>query len=210
MNLGKQPSKKVLARAEKIKAVAYELFSNKGYQETSLSDIIKLSGGSYSNIYESFKSKEGLFFEILNDIVKEHFHLISSKIHQVKDKKDLKDVLHSFGMSFLEIFNQPEAVAFGKVIYSQVYSKDKHLVNWLSDNQENFAHNILTQYFQTQKNSYLANNAKKLAVLFCTMLKEPHHNLNILAKTPLMTQQEQKQHLDFIIEIFLNGIKHQK
>lgn len=55
MNSNKTPSQKVLARQEKIKAVALELFLTKGYQETSLSDIIKLSGGSYSNIYDSFK-----------------------------------------------------------------------------------------------------------------------------------------------------------
>ena len=52
MNSNRTPSQKVLARQEKIKAVALELFLTKGYQETSLSDIIKLSGGSYSNIYK--------------------------------------------------------------------------------------------------------------------------------------------------------------
>lgn len=42
MNSNRIPSQKVLARQEKIKAVALELFLTKGYQETSLSDIIKL------------------------------------------------------------------------------------------------------------------------------------------------------------------------
>ena len=85
MNSNRTPSQKVLARQEKIKAVALELFLTKGYQETSLSDIIKLSGGSYSNIYDGFKSKEGLFFEILDDICKKHFHLIYSKTQEIKN-----------------------------------------------------------------------------------------------------------------------------
>ncbi|EEV5392386.1 TetR/AcrR family transcriptional regulator, partial [Campylobacter jejuni] len=50
MNSNRKHHHKKLARQEKIKAVALELFLIKGYQETSLSDIIKLSGGSYSNI----------------------------------------------------------------------------------------------------------------------------------------------------------------
>ncbi|EIM3960114.1 multidrug efflux system transcriptional regulator CmeR, partial [Campylobacter jejuni] len=120
MNSNRTPSQKVLARQEKIKAVALELFLTKGYQETSLSDIIKLSGGSYSNIYDGFKSKEGLFFEILDDICKKHFHLIYSKTQEIKNGT-LKEILTSFGLAFIEIFNQPEAVAFGKIIYSQVY-----------------------------------------------------------------------------------------
>ncbi|ECR9860805.1 multidrug efflux system transcriptional regulator CmeR, partial [Campylobacter jejuni] len=85
MNSNRTPSQKVLARQEKIKAVALELFLTKGYQETSLSDIIKLSGGSYSNIYDGFKSKEGLFFEILDDICKKHFHLIYSKTQEIEN-----------------------------------------------------------------------------------------------------------------------------
>ncbi|MDN2913434.1 TetR/AcrR family transcriptional regulator, partial [Campylobacter jejuni] len=79
-----------------------------------------------SNIYDSFKSKEGLFFEILDDICKKHFHLIYSKTQEIKNST-LKEILTSFGLAFLEIFNQPEAVAFGKIVYSQVYDKDRHL-----------------------------------------------------------------------------------
>lgn len=120
MNPNKTPSKKVLARREKIKNVAFDLFLTKGFQETSLSDIIKLSGGSYSNIYDSFNSKEGLFFEILDDVCKKHFDLIASQTQTIKDK-NLKEFLTSFGLTFVDIFNQVQTVAFGKIIFSQVY-----------------------------------------------------------------------------------------
>ncbi|EKK7415825.1 multidrug efflux system transcriptional regulator CmeR, partial [Campylobacter coli] len=115
MNPNKTPSKKVLARREKIKNVAFDLFLTKGFQETSLSDIIKLSGGSYSNIYDSFNSKEGLFFEILDDVCKKHFDLIASQTQTIKDK-NLKEFLTSFGLTFVDIFNQVQTVAFGKII----------------------------------------------------------------------------------------------
>ncbi|ECP8661981.1 multidrug efflux system transcriptional regulator CmeR [Campylobacter jejuni] len=209
MNSNRTPSQKVLARQEKIKAVALELFLTKGYQETSLSDIIKLSGGSYSNIYDSFKSKEGLFFEILDDICKKHFHLIYSKTQEIKNST-LKEILTSFGLAFLEIFNQPEAVAFGKIVYSQVYDKDRHLANWMENNQQNFSYNILMGFFKQQNNSYMKKNAEKLAVLFCTMLKEPYHHLNVLINAPLKNKKEQKEHVEFVVNVFLNGINGSK
>lgn len=165
MNSNRTPSQKVLARQEKIKAVALELFLTKGYQETSLSDIIKLSGGSYSNIYDSFKSKEGLFFEILDDICKKHLHLIYSKTQEIKNST-LKEILTSFGLAFLEIFNQPEAVAFGKIVYSQVYDKDRHLANWMENNQQNFSYNILMDFFKQQDNSYIKKMQKDLLFFF--------------------------------------------
>lgn len=70
MNLNKVPSKKVLARKEKIKNVAFDLFLTKGFQETSLSDIIKLSGGSYSNIYDTSIVKKGYFLKFWMMFVK--------------------------------------------------------------------------------------------------------------------------------------------
>ncbi|TEY10640.1 TetR/AcrR family transcriptional regulator [Campylobacter sp. US18a] len=209
MNSNRTPSQKVLARQEKIKAVALELFLTKGYQETSLSDIIKLSGGSYSNIYDSFKSKEGLFFEILDDICKKHFHLIYSKTQEIKNST-LKEILTSFGLAFLEIFNQPEAVAFGKIVYSQVYDKDRHLANWMENNQQNFSYNILMDFFKQQDNSYIKKNAERLAILFCSMLKEPYHHLNVLINAPLKNKKEQKEHVEFVVNVFLNGINSSK
>ncbi|EMZ6563492.1 TetR/AcrR family transcriptional regulator [Campylobacter jejuni] len=209
MNSNRTPSQKVLARQEKIKAVALELFLTKGYQETSLSDIIKLSGGSYSNIYDSFKSKEGLFFEILDDICKKHFHLIYSKTQEIKNGT-LKEILISFGLAFVEIFNQPETIAFGKIIYSQVYDKDRHLANWIENNQQNFSYNILMDFFKQQDNSYMKKNAEKLAVLFCTMLKEPYHHLNVLINAPLKNKKKQKEHVEFVVNVFLNGINDSK
>ncbi|HEF8233649.1 TPA: TetR/AcrR family transcriptional regulator [Campylobacter jejuni] len=209
MNSNKTPSQKVLARQEKIKAVALELFLTKGYQETSLSDIIKLSGGSYSNIYDSFKSKEGLFFEILDDICKKHFHLIYSKTQEIKNGT-LKEILISFGLAFVEIFNQPETIAFGKIVYSQVYDKDRHLANWIENNQQNFSYNILMDFFKQQDNSYMKKNAEKLAVLFYTMLKEPYHHLNVLINAPLKNKKKQKEHVEFVVNVFLNGINDSK
>ncbi|HDX3590457.1 TPA: TetR/AcrR family transcriptional regulator [Campylobacter coli] len=209
MNPNKTPSKKVLARREKIKNVAFDLFLTKGFQETSLSDIIKLSGGSYSNIYDSFNSKEGLFFEILDDVCKKHFDLIASQTQTIKDK-NLKEFLTSFGLTFVDIFNQVQTVAFGKIIYSQVYDKDRHLANWIENNQQNFSYNILMDFFKQQNNSYMKKNAEKLAVLFCTMLKEPYHHLNVLINARLKNKKEQKEHVEFVVNVFLNGINGSK
>lgn len=209
MKRNKTLSNKNLLRQEKIKAVAFELFLTKGYQETNLSDIIKLSKGSYSSIYEIFKSKEGLFFEILDDICKKHFTLISSKIKQIQSG-NLEKVLHSFAAAFVEIFNEPQAVVFAKIIYSQVYNKEKYLSTWIQNNQENFAYNILIEHFSKQNNAFIIQNSKKLAMLFCAMLTEPYHRFNVFADTPLMNKAEQEAHIKFIVNIFLNGIKYQK
>ncbi|EOU3301685.1 multidrug efflux system transcriptional regulator CmeR, partial [Campylobacter jejuni] len=135
--------------------------------------------------------------------------LIYSKTQEIENGT-LKEILTSFGLAFIEIFNQPEAVAFGKIIYSQVYDKDRHLANWIENNQQNFSYNILMDFFKQQNNSYMKKNAEKLAVLFCTMLKEPYHHLNVLINAPLKNKKEQKEHVEFVVNVFLNGINGSK
>ncbi|EAH5146206.1 multidrug efflux system transcriptional regulator CmeR, partial [Campylobacter jejuni] len=95
-------------------------------------------------------------------------------------------------------------------IYSQVYDKDRHLANWIENNQQNFSYNILMDFFKQQNNSYMKKNAEKLAVLFCTMLKEPYHHLNVLINAPLKNKKEQKEHVEFVVNVFLNGINSSK
>ena len=207
MTQNKLPTKKTLARQEKIKAAALELFIIKGYQETGICDIIKLSGGSYSNIYNHFKNKEGLFFEILDDMCKNHYNMITSKFQNFKNE-NLKEALISFGNLFLEIFNDPKTIALGKIIHSISNDKKKHIKDWIKNNQDNFAHKILEQYFQKQNNSYLVKNSSKLAELFCTMLKEPNFTLSIIADNPPLSKKEQEKHINFIVEMFLRSVNY--
>ncbi|EAL0827620.1 TetR/AcrR family transcriptional regulator, partial [Campylobacter jejuni] len=48
------------------------------------------------------------------------------------------------------------------------------------------------------------------AVLFCTMLKEPYHHLNVLINARLKNKKEQKEHVEFVVNVFLNGINGSK
>lgn len=50
---------------EKVLDLATELFWEKGYKATSISDIVKATGLNKHSMYEEFKNKEGLFKETL-------------------------------------------------------------------------------------------------------------------------------------------------
>src|SRR4028119_2138077 len=48
------------ARREAILTAAHELFLEKGYESTTLSDVVRRSGGSLATLYELFENKPGL------------------------------------------------------------------------------------------------------------------------------------------------------
>jgi len=55
-------------RQEVLLKVAAEVFLEKGYEATSLDDIISWAGGSRRNIYTQFGGKEGLFKALVSQI----------------------------------------------------------------------------------------------------------------------------------------------
>jgi AcrR family transcriptional regulator len=55
---------KLKEKRDHIIRCAFEIFSQKGYDATTMDDIVKLSGVSKGGIYHYFPSKEDVFFDI--------------------------------------------------------------------------------------------------------------------------------------------------
>ncbi|WP_247892524.1 TetR/AcrR family transcriptional regulator [Azospirillum sp. Sh1] len=56
-----------MARRQAILTAARRLFVEKGFEKTTLSDIIAVAGGSRATLYEHFGDKEGLFRAIMEE-----------------------------------------------------------------------------------------------------------------------------------------------
>jgi AcrR family transcriptional regulator len=81
-------------KKQTILDIATNLFSQKGFKETPISEISKLTGAAEGTIFYHYKTKEGLFLAILKDfkdsIVKEFRRYIEEKkfdngIHMMED-----------------------------------------------------------------------------------------------------------------------------
>ena len=67
---------------EKIKEVALELFSQRGFHNTTISQIAKEAGISKGLMYNYFGSKEALLHAIVSEAVSEFEHLTSTLLSQ--------------------------------------------------------------------------------------------------------------------------------
>jgi AcrR family transcriptional regulator len=54
------------ARREAILQAAHDLFLEKGYEATTLGDVVRRSGGSLATLYELFENKPGLLRALVN------------------------------------------------------------------------------------------------------------------------------------------------
>ncbi|WP_432666627.1 TetR/AcrR family transcriptional regulator [Wukongibacter baidiensis] len=67
---------------EKILDASYELFGDKGYDETTVSDIIKKAGSSRGGFYHHFNSKEEILEAITEEYLDEFSKLYNTTIEE--------------------------------------------------------------------------------------------------------------------------------
>ena len=86
-------------RTEIIDA-AMELFANKGYHETTMSDVVEASNTSKGTVYYYFDNKQELFETMINDVISRlynSFERIAEKDCSVKEKlKKMMEVHANF------------------------------------------------------------------------------------------------------------------
>jgi AcrR family transcriptional regulator len=109
---------------EKIVDAAYELFGEKGYEKTSVAEIIDRAGASKGGFYHHFKSKEGILETIsfnYVDQIRKHYDEL------------LKDDKLSVVEKFMESFYRLNSLKVGAVkdwdkIKNLYTFKDNHIV----------------------------------------------------------------------------------
>lgn len=80
-----RPVKKTPNQWEKeILSAAYELFRLKGYEETSVSDIMHMAGGAKGMFYRFFQSKEEVMYKLGN-----HLFFQNNPFEAVRERRDL-------------------------------------------------------------------------------------------------------------------------
>lgn len=196
-------SPKFRARQAKIKAVALDLFLSKGYEETSIKDIISVAGGSYSDIYGIYKNKQGLFIGVINDILERkqtaHHDLLARKL-------PLREFLTEFSRGMLGAFVDERTLGLVRIIYSQLYKRQNHaLVEHFKESKENVPEQTLVKYFEGCEPP-LCDNAPRYAELFFILLKGKWVERIFFFDEPIMSRQEQEEYVDFVVDFFMRGI----
>lgn len=101
---------KLKAKRAHIIDCAFQIFSEKGYDATTMDDIVKLSGVSKGGIYHYFPSKEDVFFDIAEIRLSER----QSLIKQMAEGRDFKSFLETYIHKVIKDLDQTEEVMKAK------------------------------------------------------------------------------------------------
>jgi TetR/AcrR family transcriptional repressor of cmeABC operon len=106
------------ARRDAFIRVAADLFLEKGFEKTSVNEIVRRAGGSLSTLYAHFHTKEELFESIIREISQ---HLLAPLEDLSTDEKPVRDVLRELGLRYVRVLSHRKALALYRIMVSEAH-----------------------------------------------------------------------------------------
>ena len=197
-------------RKEKFIQAGMEIFLEKGYENTSLTDIIKKSGGSLASVYKFFENKEGLFRAIVERGFDDFRTQIDEKIDLSLSHK-LEDFLIKFASIFFDIICDKETTLISRVLMSVGAKNDGMLGKAFLEQILSKFDKVLIDFFEREDIKKQLNpdiSPYVAAKAFAAVVREPdHYNAILLNEDIALNEKEREEHVKTSINIFLHGIK---
>ncbi|MRS03930.1 MerR family transcriptional regulator [bacterium] len=112
---------------DKIMSSATELFSSKGFAETSIDDIVSHARMSKETFYVHFRNKEELFMECADKVFRAMY---SDVWQQIRDEKDIVQRIEKRGVAFFKSYpkwatmmNLVRGLSVGNPVFREKFKK---------------------------------------------------------------------------------------
>ena len=203
-------SEKGKKRYELIVKTALELFLKNGYEKTSLSDIVAISGGSLASIYTFFESKEGLFQAIIEQEIDALIKEIDEKI-DLKISHSLEEFLTKFATIIFSIVCTKKNISLGRIMMSEGSKNGGKLGRTFLDQILNKIDLVLINFFERDEIKAELNpnfSAKFITKCFIqSVIGLCYFDSLMLNEEPKLSKKEREEHVTLCVELFLNGIR---
>ena len=203
-------SEKGKKRYELIVKTALELFLKNGYEKTSLSDIVAISGGSLASIYTFFESKEGLFQAIIEQEIDALIKEVDERI-DLKISHSLEEFLTKFATIIFSIICTKKNISLGRIMMSEGPKNGGKLGRVFLDQLLNKIDLVLINFFEKDEIKAKLNpkfTAKFAAKSFIqSVIGVYYYDSLMLNEEPQLSKKEREEHITLCVELFLNGIQ---
>lgn len=192
-----KPSRREIRRRAMLDA-ANTLFLEKGYGATSLTDIVKHSGGSLATLYELFGGKEGLFRSMVEEGCIEFF----SFLNDVNTAQAPHDILRVVAERFVEGVLADDG-AFLRLVVSEAGQLPEIGVAFYSAGPANAAR-IIGDYLANQAGRGILeiDDIEAAADTFVSMLLYDLQMRLLCRVLGKPTRRQIRKHVDHVVNTF--------
>jgi AcrR family transcriptional regulator len=188
-------------KSEQIRSIATELFLRHGYEGVSVDEIVRVVGGSKTNVYNHFGNKEGLFVAIVKGLCDD---LLASFVTIDVSELSVEDGLRSLGSALLGILLQEKHLAFQRLIIAESGRFPALGRAWFESGQET-ARSIIARFVEQQQRAgrLRRSDPHQSATLFHDMISFDLLQRAMVGDRP--NDDEVRQRIEAAIEVFLHG-----
>lgn len=199
-------------RYRKIIEVGLELFLENGYEKTSLNDVIRVSGGSLTTIYEHFFSKKDFFEAVISKGLADFFENFNERLN-ISDDLGLEEFLYKVGMLYTEVSFTKKSMQFAKLLLSY-QSEDRKMLDVLYKYVVGDIDKIFIKFFSQSRVKELFKDKNELSYYARTyryLLRSPIQSYFVDVNLEAFAKEEFRQeHVRKSINLFLGGVLKDK
>ncbi len=197
MNTPEQTPKSLNPAEEKLLASALRLFSEKGYEGTSIREIIEGAGVTRPVLYYYFENKEALFCRVVEQTFRDFTSEIADIRQRIPSCKDRLKAIIRAGFDLTE--RNPEGVRLIlHVLFSPPHQGPKVDHSYLQKKRFRLIEEVITDGLQ--KKEICGGDAQSLALAFLGLM-----DMYIMAKNQRPTARLTKELGEGLVDLFFSG-----
>lgn len=187
-------------RREAMLCAAHELFVQKGFEATTLNDIVRRSGGSLATLYDMFENKPGL----LRSLVTERCVTTDGAIDAaLATPAPYEESLRAIAAEMLDRFLEPTYVGLFRVVVAQCAAQPD-LGRQIYDAGPVVCQTRAADFFARQMaaGKMVRDDPMSVSTLFFQMICGDFMSQLIFGLPVELTPTERAAHLDHVLPIF--------
>ena len=175
-------------RREAVLAAAQAVFLERGFEATTLDDVIRRAGGSRATVYAQFGNKEALFAAIIEQLCTKLRALLQTAALSAGDPAT---VLHRFATAYMAVLMAPEGLALYRVVIGEA-ARFPELGRQVFRAGPQSAANALSEYLRSEHAAGRLSvpDAELAARLFLEMVKGDLHTRALFGVEPPSSPSE--------------------
>lgn len=191
-------------RCERVRAVAAELFLERGFDGVSLDDIIARSGGSKTNIYSHFGGKEGLFIAIIEGLCDQ----VNATLRALDlSSASLEEGLKLLGRTLMKAVLDKRHLGLYRLVIGQSARIPDVGCPWKRHGPDE-TRRIITEFLDRYRNRLRNLSPEQAATIYHNMLIWDRMNCALFAGDGGPDDAAVGAHVDEILTLFAQGYIH--
>lgn len=192
-------------RRQAMLDAATQLFLEKGYDRTSLSEIVSRSKGSRTTLYEQFGSKEGLLRAMIEDVTADIWTVVhGDSANQGGSEADLVEL----GLRFAQAALTARSIAVYRILAAEG-ARQPAIAQLFFELGPRKLETLVAERFRIAfSGSGMAAAPERLANTFLGSMLGLFHSRQVLGLAPERDNVEQDlaDHVRLAVRVFLDGI----